>query len=281
MEVTMNTFYLYLFLGTLLGAATLGITLNNLQKPVATTPFTGSKQAHTLFIERKAVHDQSLANVKNEFAISDADWNASMNNFNAFVKTDDLMGSGDLGIHPGDPEIVVYTKKALAEYGINPEKVTIELVSNGNAFCAMQKLAKDDMNYSPDNRIMHSIQLDLEKINTYDVDVQHAFVRHEIMHLLHYDSIEAAYVLTLLHELGYTPKEYNQRQSMIDYRYQRELRADVLATCQDTAMAQELDKYFQKVIANRPNDISSHSHPPYKMRHEQLAQLLPQQPQLA
>ncbi len=235
-----------------------------------------NKHAHELRVK----HDNVLKAVQHDFNISDAVWNSHMKDFHAFVKADNLLGTANAYIKSDDPEIVAYTKKALVEYGINPQNVNIELVSNGSAFCAMQKLAKDTMNYSSDNHIIHSIQLDLEKISKYSIDVQHAFVRHEIMHLLHYDSIEGAYVLTLLTELGHTSEEYNKKQSMIDYRFARELRADFLATCHDTAMAQELDKYFQNVLIHKPNDISSHSHPPYKMRHEQLAQLLSVQPQL-
>lgn len=231
--------------------------------------------------EFRVKHDHALKAIQQDFNIPDSVWNAHMKDFHAFVKADNLLGSGNADIQLSDPEIVAYTKKALVEYGINPQNVNIELVSNGSAFCAMQKLAKDTMNYTTDNRIIHSIQLDLEKINKYSIDVQHAFVRHEIIHLLHYDSIEGAYVLTLLTELGHTSEEYNQKQSMIDYRYARELRADLLATCHDTSMAQELDKYFQNILIHKPNDISSYSHPPYKMRHEQLAQLFVGQPQLA
>lgn len=264
--------------GLLVGFGLLVATAASLLNPFTKTTATSfDTYAQELGIK----HDDALNAVKRDFAISDDVWNNHMKDFKAFVKSDDLLGAGNPMIKSDDSEIVVYIKKALVEYGINPEKVNIELVNNGNAFCAMQKFAKSDMNYSADNRIMHSIQLDLEKINTYTRDVQHAFVRHEIMHLLHYDSIEAAYVLTLLNELGHSPQAYNQRQSMIDYRFQRELRADLLATCHDTAMAQELDKYFQNVLVNKPNDISSHSHPPYKIRHEQLAQLLSNQPRLA
>lgn len=226
--------------------------------------------------ELRIKHDDALITLKKDFNIADAIWNDHFKDLSGFITADDLLGvAQNSTIKTDDPEIVAYTKKALIEYGINPEKVAIELVNNGSAFCAMQKLAKPDMNYSTDNRIVHSIQLDLEKINTYNTDVQHAFVRHEIMHLLHYDSIEAAYVVTLLTTLGHTPEKYNTHQSMVDYRYQRELRADLLATCHDVSMAQELDTYFQNVIARSKNkDISSHSHPPYQMRHEQLSNLM-------
>lgn len=274
----MNKIVLYLILT--LCAVSVGLVAINTFKTFVKDVTVSKLVDNSIFKKRSQElgikHDYALKAVQRDFNISDVIWNNHMKNFYAFVKTDSLLGSRSAAIKSDDHEIVVYTKKALVEYGINPQNVKIELVKNGSsAFCAMQKLAKDTMAYSADNRIVHSIQLDLEKINKYSPDVQHAFVRHEIMHLLHYDSIEAAYVLTLLTELGHTSNEYNQRQSMIDYRYARELRADLLATCHDTAMAQELDKYFQNVLVHKPNDISSHSHPPYKMRHEQLAQLLP------
>lgn len=278
----MNKAILYVIL-TLAFVASVGLAVNTFKKPtidVSTTKLVDNSIFKNRCQELGIKHDHALKAVQQDFNISDSVWNTHMKDFHAFVKADNLLGSGNSDIQSNDPEIVAYTKKALVEYCINPENVNIELVSNGSAFCAMQKLAKDTMNYSADNRIIHSIQLDLEKISKYSIDVQHAFVRHEIMHLLHYDSIEGAYVLTLLTELGHTSEEYNKKQSMIDYRFARELRADLLATCHDTAMAQELDKYFQNVLVNKPNDISSHSHPPYKMRHEQLAQLLSGQPQL-
>lgn len=244
-------------------------------------PFKGSKRAHSLYIERKAVHDTALAKIKEEFAISDLNWSQFMGNCQAFIEHDDLMGSGVSTVKENDHELIKFAKNALIEYGINPEKVIVQNVSSSGSPCNGTQLLSnmDSLTYSPDNKIVHYLNLNLSWLKEFDKDIQEAFVRHEIMHLINYDSIEGAYVTTMLEYLGHKPEEYALKQSRIDYCHQRELRADILAACDHTQAIHALQKFFQASIKKDPRqDIPSLwiSHPSDKMRNEQMAQLLTQ-----
>lgn len=61
---------------------------------------------------------------------------------------------------------------------------------------------------------------------------QEGILRHEIMHIVNYDSIEEGYVLLILSELGTQEDELNYAKAMVDYRHLKELRADQLAGAQ-------------------------------------------------
>lgn len=252
-------------------------------------PFKGSKMAKSLYLERKAVHDKALLNIKEEFSISDLVWSQFIGNCQAFIEHDDLMGAGASTVKENDHQLIKFAKNTLVEYGINPERVIVQNVSVSGSPCnGTQLLANmDSLTYSPDNKIVHYLNLNLSWLKEFDKDIQQAFIRHEIMHLINYDSIEGAYVTTMLEYLGYKPEEYALKQSRIDYCHQRELRADLLAACDHTEAAQALQKFFQASIKKDPRqDVPSLwiSHPSDKTRNEQMAQLLNltnNQPQVA
>ncbi len=287
MEVLMNKYFLYLFL-TVISGVTLAVAINTLKKPVF-TPFKGSKMAQELFIERKAAHDQILAKIKEEFQISDLNWSQFIGNCHAFIEHDDLMGIGASTIKEDDHDLIKFAKNALVEYGVNPERVIVQNVGMSGSPCNGTQLLEnmDSLTYGPDNKIVHYLNLNLSWLKEYDRDVQEAFVLHEIMHLINYDSIEGAYVTTMLEFLGHKPEEYALKQSRIDYCHQREMRADLLASCDRAPVAQALQKFFQASIKKDPRqDVPSLwiSHPSDKARNQQLADLLikmDHQPKLA
>lgn len=241
--------------------------------------FKGSKMAKSLYLERKAVHDKALLTIKEEFAISDLNWSQFMGNCQAFIEHDDLMESGTSTIKDNDHELIKFAKNALIEYGINPERVIVQNVTFSGSPCNGTQLLSnmDSLTYSPDNKIVHYLNLNLSWLKEFDKDIQEAFIRHEIMHLINYDSIEGAYVTTMLEYLGHKPEDYAMKKSRIDYCHQRELRADLLAACDHTEAAQALQKFFLASIKKDPRqDVPSlwTSHPSDKTRNEQMAQLI-------
>ncbi len=223
-----------------------------------------------LFLERKEVHDQCLAQIKQDLAIEEPLWVEFMGECEAKIAQDSLLGACPAGIsNPQDPEIVKATKKVLVEYGINPEKVTIKLVNTDTPAQAVQGL--DD-----GGTITHRIELDLRRLAKYSLAIQEALVRHEVMHLLNYDSLEGSYLITMLYKLGHSPQELEKIPSIVAYRHQRELRADLLAGCDHPEVARSLQEFFASFMKVTDQDNASlwTLHPSDTQRHEQLAQLL-------
>lgn len=234
------------------------------------SPFYGSNLAQELAADRQAVHDEALAHIKADFAVSEDLWQEFMGDYQAKVASDDLRGISLKWTHINTEPIVAAARKALQEYGINPERVVIKLVNSSDTPAqAIQSLAND-------GTIIHSIELDLYRLNKLSFSVQEALLRHEIMHLLNYDSLEGSYIITMLYKLGYSAQQLEKKPAMIAYRHQRELRADLLAGCDHPEVAQSLQEYFASYmkITDQDNQKLWTTHPSDKQRHEQLAQLL-------
>jgi hypothetical protein len=238
-------------------------------KNTQNSAFKGSNLAQELFLERKAVHDQCLSQIKQDLALEEPLWLEYMGEYEAKVAQDSLLGTGSVTANSEDPEIITTTRKVLVEYGVNPEKVTIKLVNTDTPAQAVQGL--DDA-----GNITHRIELDLSRLNKYSPAIQEALVRHEIMHVLNYDSLEGSYLITMLYKCGYSAQELEKTPAMIAYRHQRELRADLLAGCDHPEVAHSLQEFFASFmkITDQDNAKLWTSHPSDKQRHEQLAQLL-------
>lgn len=234
--------------------------------------FHGSNLAKELVADRTAVHDEAVAHIKADFAIPEDLWQEFMGDYQAKVAADDLRGNSLQGAPLETEPIIVAVRSALQEYGINPARVVIKLVhSSDTPAQAIQTLADT-------GTIIHCIELDLKRLAKYSFAIQEALVRHEIMHLLNYDSLEGSYIITMLYKLGYSASQLEKEPAMIAYRHQRELRADLLAGCDHPEVAQSLQEYFASYmkITDQDNQKLWTTHPSDKQRHEQLAQLLTQ-----
>ena len=236
-------------------------------------PFKGSKMAQELCIKAKEVHDTCFAQIKAEFEIDPKLWADFIDSYQEYVQNDDLLGSCQQDNDVSQFPIVTATKRILTEYGINPAKVALTLMDASDTPAqAIQEISSDD------SQIMHRIELNIPWLTTYPMEIQEALIRHEIMHLIHYDSLEGSYVITMLYQSGYTKSECDSASSMIAYRHQRELRADALASADRPEVAQALHSFFQKFISveDQENPALWLSHPSDKKRCNQLAQLLTQ-----
>ena len=227
--------------------------------------------AQELFIERAAIHDEALARIKADFAISDEKWLEFMGDFDTKVAADSLLGYGALPASNGqDPQIVQTTRNILIERGINPEKVVIKLVASSDTPAqAVQEL-------NDNQEIVHRIELDLYRLNKLSPAIQEALINHEVMHLLNYDSLEGSYLITLLYQLGHSAQKLEKSPCIIAYRHQRELRADLLAGCDHPEVARSLQDYFASYmkIADQNNERLWTTHPSDKTRFEALALLM-------
>lgn len=262
---TVFTLILLVF-GTLTAA-----TLYTLKKG-QNTPFGGSKMAQELVAQTGQVHDEAVARIKADFAVPQETWDQFMGSFEQNVQNDDLLGSGPVQTEKGQELIITTVQDMLREYGVNPARVAITLVASSDTPCqALQTL-------SDNNKVIHKIELNLKKLNKYKPEVQKALLRHEIMHLLNYDSLEGSYIITMLYQLGHSRQKLEKHPAMIAFRHQRELRADALASCDHPEVAQGLQEFFAEYmkVSDQDNPALWTLHPSDKTRHTQLAQLLTQ-----
>ena len=232
-------------------------------------PFKGSNLAQELFIERAAIHDEALARIKADFAISDEKWAFYLDYFEALKASDDLIGTPIASYTNSDnSDITGLATKIMLEYGINPERVKLVNSSEGHAE-AFQDLDEN-------NKVIHRLELNETWLKGFSKSEQEAFLRHEIMHLINYDSLEASYVCGVLEELGLKSHQYNYAPSMIKYYQQRELRADLLAMIDNADCAQAMQNYFSECAQHdvAENRIQWTTHPSNEQRAQELAQLI-------
>jgi hypothetical protein len=245
-------------------------------KKAVFSPFKGSKMAQELFLERKAIHDHCLLKIKEEFNIPEGSWQDLIEtHFKGLVEADDLMGDSAQSANSHDSEIVGFAKQALVDYGVNPDKVAIRLVAQSGSPCrAVQEIV-----YGPNdkNTIAHRLDINEGWVTKYPQAMQQAFIRHEIIHLIHYDSLEGGHIIALLNQLGLQEADYAHKQSIVDYRHQRELRADILSLCDYSTAAKAAQDYFDEAMKKDPQQDDPQvwlTHPSDKKRHEQITQLL-------
>jgi len=75
-------------------------------------------------------------------------------------------------------------------------------------------------------------------------ETREAILRHEIQHIIHYDSLEEGFLRCILKTLGYTAQDWETHPSMVQFRHLKELRADQLSAVQSggtTIAAMRLD----------------------------------------
>lgn len=217
------------------------------------------------------VHDTALIRIKNDFKIKDRIWDAYLSAFKKIVQNDDLLTQPGHFRKSTEDNLVKIAQQALIEYGLNPEKVVLRLVKKSDVPAqAIQEL--DDL-----KRIRHILELNLQWLSEYDIAMQEAIIRHEIVHLLYYDSLEASYVLHMLYQKGYSKKQCDKHPAIIAYRHQRELRADALACGDNSVRIKAFQSYFSCFIPleDQENPELWRSHPSDKVRYQELAQLLP------
>jgi hypothetical protein len=212
-------------------------------------------------------HDEIIEAVRQDFDIPVDAWNQAMDEFRALRAADDLLlpESAQSYKKANDP-LTNHIKELLAQECINPDKVSIAYISNKECpLLAMQE-------FNDDNQIEHRILIDKEWFLKRPADIQDAIIRHEMVHLKHYDSIEGGYMIDIVLEHGYTREEYEKSKAVRNYRHFREFRADMLAGVKHIDIAQALQKDLAQYKHNHAED--NHHHPSSSARCEKMATLI-------
>lgn len=240
-----------------------------------------STVAETVHKEFNDEHDQLLLELQSAFPLTDNKW-ATMNEELSVIKSqDDLLIENPEIVHAAnDHEIVIKVREILASYGINPARVnvyTVDEPSSGSFASAGQGF---------DGTVIHELKINIAKLPNLTSIIQEAIIRHEIMHLLHYDSLEHSFIVSTLEENGIEPKVYRLHPTFTSYCKHKELRADLTAASDNLEIAQAFQDDFLNRFNENPENYAKvyASHPSLKQRHEavsQLAQYLQAEKQVA
>ena len=265
----MNKRYTFLGIVGLLGALLM----------VAYIPYTSIKietkktsMFQKTFQECLQIHDKALARIKDELKVPQEKWDLYQEAIKKTIASDDLKGAQTVPANSDSevPWIINKTKQLLCEYGINLDRVEIKDVN------ILSVNAEAQQEIDENGKIIHCLEINSKWMSQFPQEMQEAFIRHEIMHLLNYDPIEAGYIVYMLDSLGHSQKECLEHPAMVNYYHQREARADLLGTCNSAILVKALhDHYAQdaKKYANA-NPAQWLTHPTPATRSHYLAQLL-------
>jgi len=233
----------------------------------------GSTVAQDLKMTLDKVHKKALADLKKEFKIKTQDWDTAMRGLNYAKSVNPIISGSPITVcfESGDHGVIRLAKQCLVDAQINPD--CVKLVSINKRNCPA--LAYQNFTGTTTE---HKIELNFDLMSKKPLDTQKAILNHEIQHLVHYDPLEAGYITRILGEYGYTQKDYTYMDSMIQYCKQREHRADLLASCNNLAVAKAFQEDFAKDMKCLGQDDPDLwvTHPSDKKRHQEISNLIAQ-----
>lgn len=229
----------------------------------------GSCVADALHEELNTQNDSLIADLQTAFPCDQ--WEQMLQAVKTIIDADDLLTENPVVKHSaGDHPFIKKIREILASYHINPARVSIQLVDTPQSFLAAGQ------GYC-NGKVSHSIKVNLVEVLKRPADVQEAFLRHEIMHLLHYDSLYRMFIKDLLEKNGITKDVYSKHPAFIAYQRHKEYRADLLAAACNPEVAQSFITDFDRIIALHPHEQTNPSHvthPTETQRQQAVSQLL-------
>ncbi len=244
-------------------------------KPYPKPKIISSAHASKYYENRNQIHAAALTRIKNEFKISDADWCHYMNSATNIIEKDILFANYPLdrsSISPSDHEIVKEAKEILIQCGIDPKNIEIKVDNDIECAAASQSFIPEE------NVIRHTLILNLDSLKLFAPEKREreAILRHEIMHLAFYDSIEEQLIIGLLQNQGYIQKAIQRSPAIINYRQQRETRADLLSVVDHPRLIEVSRAWYASLseLTEVLPTVTWDTHPSHEARAENLAQLL-------
>ena len=231
---------------------------------------TASTVADTLAQELNAEHDRLLAELQKAFPMQQ-EWTETLEEIEQLKAEDTLLCENPVVNNAADDhEIVKKARALLAEYSINPEIVRVFTSDNPKRLTS----AAAGQGYDG-KKLIHDLEINLAQITKRSPEAQDAILRHEIMHLLHYDGLEQAAIEAMFARNTIAEKDYSRNPAFMAYCRQQEYRADLLAASYGIAIAQAAQKDFEQFMSEYPEIAKRESvrHPSLEQRHHAVSQL--------
>ncbi len=225
-------------------------------------------------LREEAINERGkkLLAIQNEFNISDKAFDECWESYYQYVENDDLFEQGNYQIKSTDP-IESLFERLLLEYGINPARVKLTMIKDDPNF----EDANSVQNIDENDRIFHEIQINYQTFKDSDPGVNEVILRHEIVHLICYDSLLLLHLYSLIQHCGYSREQIFKAPSIIDYNHDMELRADRLSLYHNKQLAEyalEMYGWADKTLKNEKLNDMSISHPSYEQRAQEIKKLI-------
>lgn len=230
-----------------------------------------STVSDTLSQELNAEHDRLLIELQKEFPMPE-EWKDTLDEIADLKAQDTLLCNNPIVKNNADDhELIKKTRLLLAEYGINPQVVRVFTSDNPKRLSS----AAAGQGYDGKN-LIHDLEINLPQIAKRSPEAQDAILRHEIMHLLHYDGLEQAAIEAMFARNGITEEAYSRNSVFMDYCRLQEYRADLLSASSSIAIAEAAQKDFEQFMREYPEIAKRESirHPSLEKRHNAISNLI-------
>lgn len=224
--------------------------------------------AQTIINQLHAQHAKNVKELQNAFSFTQQEWDELFQALD-YMKQQDAEYIPEKTPTTSDHAYVLRTQELLKKYGVNPDKVTIILVNNPTK----SMNASTGQGYS-DSHIITEIEINVPQFERHSQDIQDALIKHEIMHIKNYDSLERALICNLLEKHGLNAEDYENSASYRSYYHHQEFRADLMATSDDIATGIALQKSFIDYLNRFPEKQNKNSHPSDLQRFYAVARLI-------
>jgi hypothetical protein len=214
-------------------------------------------------------HSKILLEIKNQFKIPDKLWNDTLRTLAVWRRKDivrltALSGQPAILISEKDP-VVNRVQALLRRLSINESQVEIQLTYKN--FASPTTAVQKTINTYP--YILHCLTINMPHFLSLTRGAQDAFIMHEAMHLLQYDSFEESYILGMLQACGIHQEVYDYHPALMQYRQHNEIRADLHAALTSPHAADTLITHLCPLL----NTDTTYRHPSRDERYTPLAEL--------
>lgn len=226
-----------------------------------------STVAQTLITQLNEQHQHNLAQLQKAFPFTQEEWD-HVGETLTFIKSQDAEYTPENTVPSNNPYVIM-VRALLAQYEINPDKVTITLVNNPTKTMN----ASTGQGYA-NGQMIHEIEINIPQFSKLSTEVQEATLKHEIMHLKNYDPLERALISNLLEKHGFSAEQYESTPEYRAYYHHQEFRADLFASLDSIETGKALQKSCIDFLQKYPEKQNKNSHPSDLQRYYAIARLI-------
>lgn len=226
--------------------------------------------AKTVCQELDQTHDKLLQALIDTYALPDHAWQRCLAELRAVKESDDLLLADPSQIPVNNLDQIDEISALLYSYNINPKRVRV-IPTQSNSYFVSAGQGMDDA-----GNVIHELRINFEKLHQKSSEIQEAIIKHELQHVLQYDSLEFSFITGLLQEHGISLNELYKNAAFIAYKRHIEYRADLKAAAQDIEIAKAFAQDFKNYLDEQPEKAEKQfsSHPSKKDRYQAMSNLI-------
>jgi Zn-dependent protease with chaperone function len=245
-------------------------TQSTVEKTINELQAVGKSVLNTLEQELDEQHKQLLSKLQEIFATQEA-WDEVLAELETLKNQDILLTNNPQINHsPTDHPLITKARKLMAQRGINPDVITINLIDNPKRITS----AAAGQGYDGE-MLIHDLEINLAQMGKLSDEEQNAVILHELIHLLKYDGLEQAAIEAMFERSEISPEVYSKHPAYSAYCRLQEYRADLLASTNLVAAFATL-KNLETLMKEYPEICKKDSrrHPSIEKRHDAVDNLI-------